>query len=483
MKSNINNDMSLIAQVAELGEIVFWKYNCETEELFVSDLSSLLFKEKNNFTSEEEQSMYFLEYMENIFPEEQTAAFGKILLGLSEKEQGTLDYHVRLNNTTRYHHCNYKILRENGRKHVIGVITDKTTIKQEEERNRRIIEALPDFLFIFDEHFYIRDLLKSEEVTLLHPVEELIGCDGRKIFSPETSDMYSAAIRACLDGKGLQEIEYFLDVDGKRHYFQARMVQFGVDRVMALIHDISEKVKRTQELIQAKQEAEEADKMKSAFLANMSHEIRTPLNAIVGFSEILANTDDATEKENYIEIIKTNSNILLQLINDILDLSRIESGKTELCIRNVEINSIIEEVAQVHQLKINKDVELKIEHPSTPVWMQTDQNRLTQVLFNFMSNAIKHTERGSITLSVKIEDNWIYFSVRDTGRGIPADKLRSIFERFAKLSDFVQGTGLGLAICQTIATKLNGRIDVQSEFGKGSEFSLVLPYSPETLEA
>ena len=345
-----------------------------------------------------------------------------------------------------------------------------------EEHNRKIIEALPEFIFIFDDNFFITDVLMAPGTILLHPVEVLRGADGRDIYSPEVSDLFLYNIRECLQDGKLKEIEYPLEVDGIRHYFQARIAPFEGNKVLALIHDIGDRIRRSQELIEAKRRAEEADKMKSVFLANMSHEIRTPLNAIVGFSEIIAVTENEEEKLQYLEIIQKNSNLLLQLINDILDLSRIESGKSEMHFQQIEISGLVEEVEKVHQLKMKTDVELKVIRPEGEYWTSTDRNRVMQVLFNFLSNAIKNTEKGTITLGLRHEGNWLKLYVSDTGYGIAKEKLPQIFTRFEKLNDFVQGTGLGLSICKSIVERLGGRIEVVSELGKGSTFALYLPY-------
>ena len=345
-----------------------------------------------------------------------------------------------------------------------------------EEHNRKIIEALPEFIFIFDDNFFITDVLMAPGTILLHPVEVLRGADGRDIYSPEVSDLFLYNIRECLQDGKLKEIEYPLEVDGIQHYFQARIAPFEGNKVLALIHDIGDRIRRSQELIEAKRLAEEAHKMKSVFLANMSHDIRTPLNAIVGFSEIIAVTENEEEKLQYLEIIQKNSNLLLQLINDILDLSRIESGKSEMHFQKIEISGLVEEVEKVHQLKMKTDVELKVIRPEGEYWTSTDRNRVMQVLFNFLSNAIKNTEKGTITLGLKHEGNWLKLYVSDTGYGIAKEKLPQIFTRFEKLNDFVQGTGLGLSICKSIVERLGGRIEVVSELGKGSTFALYLPY-------
>ena len=349
-------------------------------------------------------------------------------------------------------------------------------IKQLEERNRKVIEALPEFIFIFDDHFFITDVLIANDSVLLHPINQLMGGDGRTIYSPEVSELFIQNIHECLADGQLKEIEYPLDVEGKkRHYFQARIVPFENNKVLALIHDITTRVEHANELVEAKQRAEESDRMKSVFLANMSHEIRTPLNAIVGFSEIVAMTENKEEKEEYVQIIQQNSNLLLQLINDILDLSRIESGKSEMHLQPTDMTTLLEEVGKVHNLKMRYGIELKIEHPDKEIWTMTDRNRVTQVLFNFLSNAIKNTDGGSITLGMSVEDEWLKLYVRDTGNGIPSDKLMKIFTHFEKVNEFAQGTGLGLPICKSIIDHLGGRVEVESELGKGSTFSFYLP--------
>ena len=357
-------------------------------------------------------------------------------------------------------------------------------IKYLEEYNRKIIEALPEFIFIFDDNFFITDVLMAPGTILLHPVEVLRGADGRSIYSPEVSDLFICNIRECLrDGK-LKEIEYPLEVDGSLHYFQARIAPFEGNRVLALIHDIGDRIQRSQELIEAKRRAEDADKMKSVFLANMSHEIRTPLNAIVGFSDLLMVTEDQEEKEEFIQIINANNELLLKLINDILDLSKIEAGSVELKYENFDLAVYFNELAaSMHRRVVNPQVRLVPVNPYEACTVRLDKNRLAQILTNFVTNAIKYTSKGTIEMGYEKIDENIRLYVRDTGIGIPEDKKDKVFHRFEKLDEFAQGTGLGLSICKAIVEACRGEIGFESEFDKGSLFWAVLPCQFESVNS
>ena len=349
-------------------------------------------------------------------------------------------------------------------------------IKYLEEYNRKIIEALPEFIFIFDDNFFITDVLMAPGTILLHPVEVLRGADGRSIYSPEVSDLFICNIRECLrDGK-LKEIEYPLEVDGSLHYFQARIAPFEGNRVLALIHDIGDRIQRSQELIEAKRRAEDADKMKSVFLANMSHEIRTPLNAITGFSELMAFADTDEERMSYYDVIKMNNQLLMQLINDILDISKIEADAIKITYEQLDVSELMDTIYASAKLRVPGGVKLVLEKEADHHMFGTDSMRLLQLINNLVNNAIKNTKEGSITMGYTIQpDDQLRFYVRDTGIGIDKEKLKDVFDRFVKINDYMEGIGLGLAICKGLVVKMGGSIHVTSELGVGSEFSFILP--------
>lgn len=260
----------------------------------------------------------------------------------------------------------------------------------------------------------------------------------------------------------------------------AYMVQNRDEKVLLTVRDITRLKKVQEELEAARRVAEVAGEQKTAFLANMSHEIRTPLNAIVGFAGLLSNASES-ERNSYVEIIKGNTNMLLQLVNDILDMSKIEAGTLEFIYSDTDVNQIMRELEGIFRLRLEEaDSPVRIVfEPCLPVcFIHTEKNRVSQVLFNFLSNAFKYTKEGSITLGYKVREDDIYFYVQDTGAGIPAGKVDKVFERFMKLDAKKQGTGLGLSISRTIIKKLGGEIGVFSEYGKGSTFWFTLPVKP-----
>lgn len=260
----------------------------------------------------------------------------------------------------------------------------------------------------------------------------------------------------------------------------AYMVQNRDEKVLLTVRDITRLKKVQEELEVARRVAEVAGEQKTAFLANMSHEIRTPLNAIVGFAGLLSNASES-ERNSYVEIIKGNTNMLLQLVNDILDMSKIEAGTLEFIYSDTDVNQIMRELEGIFRLRLEEaDSPVRIVfEPCLPVcFIHTEKNRVSQVLSNFLSNAFKYTKEGSITLGYKVREDDIYFYVQDTGAGIPAGKVDKVFERFMKLDAKKQGTGLGLSISRTIIKKLGGEIGVFSEYGKGSTFWFTLPVKP-----
>lgn len=256
----------------------------------------------------------------------------------------------------------------------------------------------------------------------------------------------------------------------KKYAPQDQMIE-----IISINYDITE-LKRTEEmLVRARDKAEASDRLKSAFLANMSHEIRTPLNAIVGFSSLLATTENAEEKELYNSLIGHNNKLLLNLINDVIDLSKIESGYLELHLDWVNLTELLDESVAEYIHQVPSGVELLTNYPAHDSLAELDRLRIKQILSNFLSNALKNTTTGHVEVFYEVDHQFVRIGVKDTGRGIPQNMLKKIFERFEKLDSFAQGAGLGLSICKLIVEKMNGRILVDSQLGIGTTFVIELP--------
>lgn len=310
--------------------------------------------------------------------------------------------------------------------------------------------------------------------------ENAIGMNDFDYYPPEMAqqkrkeDMEIAAT-----GKGMHWIMEGKDKNGNLLILDKQKIMVESEDfspiIVSIEWDITQLELMRRELIESKEKAETSDKLKSAFLANMSHEIRTPLNAIVGFSRIISESDNAEERREYYEIVDANNERLLQLINEILDLSKIESGIVEFTYGPVRLHTLCKEIHDAHVFRCPQGVELRFDSPDEALSIHSDKNRIFQVFSNLIGNAFKFTTEGSVSYGYKQEGERVVFYVKDTGLGIEPEKLGRVFQRFAKLNNFAQGMGLGLSICKTIIERLGGEIAVSSEVGTGTTFTFWLP--------
>ena len=331
-----------------------------------------------------------------------------------------------------------------------------------------------DFRYIYrNQEAYNRDLYKNDPV----------GKNDFDFYPPIVAEKKRQEdIQVATSGKGMHWTVEGKDRNGNLIILDKRKIRVDGDElsspiIVSIEWDVTELEMMKRELLSAKEKAEMSDSLKSAFLANMSHEIRTPLNAIVGFSHLIAESDDAEERKTYYNIVNANNERLLQLINEILDLSKIESGTIEFSFGPASLHNLCREVHDAHIFRTPQGVSLVYESSDESLMIETDKNRVFQVISNLIGNAVKFTKEGSISYGYKLVDNQIVFHVTDTGTGIEPEKVGLVFERFTKLNNHAQGTGLGLSICKSIVERLGGKISVSSEFGKGTTFTFTLPYT------
>lgn len=355
----------------------------------------------------------------------------------------------------------------------------------------KVVESLPAGIVVKDPQKGFSYLYRNKEShnrQLSGLPQEAIGHTDFEFYPEEVArEKRKQDEEVMATGQEMHWLAEESDIDGNLLYLDKRKMRIGGDNcppfLLSIEWNITEMEQMRRELVVAKKKAETSDQLKSAFLANMSHEIRTPLNAIVGFSRLIAESEEYAERRMYYQIVEANNDRLLSLINEILDLSKIEANMVEFIMGPVRLQTLFEEVYQAHLLRCPEEVALVNDaDPDHDVVIHTDKNRLFQVISNLIGNAFKFTTHGAVTFGYRIEGKRVSFYVKDTGTGIPKEKLASVFDRFVKANNFVQGTGLGLSISKTIIEKLQGEISVTSEVDKGTTFSFYLPLPEEEIE-
>ena len=353
-----------------------------------------------------------------------------------------------------------------------------------EKYSTRILDALPDMLTVFDHDANIIELASSPSTNHVEGInaDNITHSNVKDILPPEAYESVRQNMdRVILTGESSTS-RHDLMLDVILHHYENRIFPLDNEYLLCMCRDISEQwnaeqtnKKQQKELEAARIKAEESDRLKSAFLANMSHEIRTPLNAIVGFSKLVIDAECTNEKEQYAEIIERNSEILLNLFNDILDLSSLEADSLSFNIRPIKLIDICLQLEQQFCYKVKNGTKLILDDVDTELYVSGDWNRIIQIISNLLSNAAKFTPKGEIHFGYREKEDFVEFYVKDSGIGIPAERVATIFQRFGKINDFVQGTGLGLTLCRMLVEKMGGRIWLRSQEGKGSRFYFTLP--------
>lgn len=360
------------------------------------------------------------------------------------------------------------------------------SLQESELRNRAILESIPDILFQFNKEGIILSYRSSSvEELVIHP-DVFLNKKVTDIFPSEFSNKVMAAIGNCLES-GSFRFDYDLPVNGILCDYEARMSKMNDNEVIALVRNVSERKNYERQLTEERDKANQANRAKSEFLANMSHEIRTPMNAILGFSEALYHKIESPQHQKMLKSILGSGNLLLSLLNDILDLSKIEAGMMEISNQPVDLGNTIKEIKLLFLSKAEKkNIEINLYHsPDFPELLMLDEIRVKQVIFNLVGNAIKFTHTGYVNIKAAFygsgNEGKLRIDVEDTGIGIPESQQQIIFESFRQQSGqsnrLYEGAGLGLAISKRLVEKMNGEISVRSTEGKGSEFTVIIPCS------
>ena len=374
---------------------------------------------------------------------------------------------------------------------ILGSLSKEIAVREYKEREVRASKTLSSIMNnmgvdIYVNSFDSHDMLYANE-SMAAPYGGIEHFEGKKcwqaLYKDKTGECEFCPKKHLIDENGQPTKVYSWDYQRPfdKCWFRVFSAAFAwIDGQIAHVItsvDINHQKTIEEELRVAKEKAENLDRLKSAFLANMSHEIRTPLNAIVGFASLLIESDDKKERQDYVDIMQENTELLLQLISDILDLSKIEAGTLDFTMDHLDIKSFCEDIMRNYDIKEDKPVPVLLAPDLPEYYIYTDKKRLMQVITNFINNALKFTNEGQIMLEYrhKAESNEIEFAVTDTGMGIAPDKVDQVFDRFVKLNSFSKGTGLGLSICRSIIEHLGGTIGAESEIGVGSRFWFTHP--------
>ena len=347
-----------------------------------------------------------------------------------------------------------------------------------------LLSALPDMLFTFDQNGVITDFYSNSLEHLIARLETFLDKNISEIIPKDIADLTKKNIAKVLESKYMTNFQYQIQAEEKIEYYDVKMVYFKENTVLALIRDITERMMLIENLKKSQQKAEESDKLKSAFLSNLSHEIRTPMNGILGFTDLLKDDITKNEKLEYIEIIENSSNQLLLILDDIIEISKIEAGIITKKTESFDISSLVKNIhSQMHGIfskSSNVKFILSQNLPSKPITCISDPVKLKQILVNFISNANKFTEKGYVEIGFEqLSDTFVRFWVKDTGIGISDENINKIFMRFVQienqLSNLTRGSGLGLSICLAYTKILGGEIEVKSVLGQGACFYLTIP--------
>lgn len=479
MKKRLQSMNERLKETGKAAQIGQWLYDMTTNIITYTGFAD------QRFSKDKIHKIHFEEYFRSIHPEDQA----KVLHLRAYNTEEVLDYRIQ---DTKIEYMRIKVTEsyiEKGHQIKGGYIQNITDLidKRNElemvtlavnNSNDSIYATYPDGTMIF-----ANKLCRAH--NRINPALNIRNYKAYELLDNITSaEMWNKFVNSLLNNNNMLQYicrhpypDYDIIASDCTSYIVKNSK--GENVIWSFRRDISEQLRYEEELVKAKERAEESDRLKSAFLSNMSHEIRTPLNAIVGFSGIIADTEDPAERKAYYSIIEANNEQLLRLISEILDLSKIESGILEFTYTSVMLHSLFKELQTTHQLT-NKQATLIFDDSPQNTILISDKSRIIQILSNLINNAIKFTPAGEIHFGYKPGKDSIEFYVKDSGIGIPPDKIKFVFDRFVKVDSFAPGTGLGLAICKTLVEKLGGEITVTSTPGIETVFTFRLPYVRRT---